>query len=156
MFLIEDYIFLDKRERQNHLDLSEPCIERGGHKTLLSTQCKALLAHILDTTIPSGSKIHCCHACNNDRCCNPKHLYWGTARENVDDGIQNGTIKSIYENTKNKYGEKRYKEMLSKNGKKFGYLGGLKSKGKPKSEEHKEKLRQANLGKKHIRNAGVM
>lgn len=63
--------------------LTEPCTERGGNSTL----CKAMLAEYLGTTIPSGRQIHVCHACNNAKCSNPRHLYWGTARENRRDQI---------------------------------------------------------------------
>lgn len=78
MILIEEYIIQSKVERQKHINLIEPCIERGGpQKGGLSSYCKGLVAHLLDTTIPSGHKIHVCHACNNEKCSNPKHLYWG-------------------------------------------------------------------------------
>jgi hypothetical protein len=76
--LIEEYIQQDKPDRQKHLELTEDCIEIGTN----SQQCRALLAHYVKTTVPRGYKIHLCHACNNDKCSNPKHLYWGTAREN--------------------------------------------------------------------------
>ena len=64
---INEYIKLPKEDRQNHLRLDEPCLERGGQ----SMYCKGLLAHIHDTTIPSGHKIHVCHACHNGACSNP-------------------------------------------------------------------------------------
>ena len=58
---------------------------------------KGLLAHLRDTTIPSGHKIHVCHACNNAMCSNPNHLYWGTAQENRLDFAATGNDKTIWE-----------------------------------------------------------
>lgn len=78
---IEEYMKRTKPERQQHLLLNEPCIEIGG----TSSRFRGLLAHSLGTTLPSGCKIHLCHACNNGKCSNPNHLYWGTAKENQDD-----------------------------------------------------------------------
>ena len=108
---------------------------------------KGLLAHIHDTTIPSGKKIHVCHACHNGKCSNPNHLYWGTARENKKDADNNGG-KSIWEKMIDKYGieeakrrQIRNKETASKNGK--GNIG------KTKSEEHKKKISEA-IKKKHL------
>lgn len=77
-----------KHERQSHIDLSENCIERGG----CSTNHKGVLAQYLETTIPNGKKAFLCHACNNENCSNPKHLYWGTPKENVQDAINCGTF----------------------------------------------------------------
>lgn len=81
---IYEYIKLPKSQRQEHLDLDDYCIERGGG----STYCKGLLAHLLETTIPKGHTIHVCHACNNSKCSNPNHLYWGTASENRMDRVK--------------------------------------------------------------------
>ena len=77
---IYEYITTPKAERQKHLKLDEECVERGAG----SYYFKGLLAHLLDTTVPTGHKVHLCHACHNDKCSNPKHLYWGTRKENVD------------------------------------------------------------------------
>lgn len=109
MFLIEDYMLKSLKERQQHIRLGEPCLERGGPKNGgLSSYCKGLLAHELDTTIPSGHKIHVCHACNNSRCSNPNHLYWGTAKENRKDSSE----LSPWEHMVRKYG---YKEARKHN-----------------------------------------
>ncbi len=81
----------DKQHRQSHLDLTESCIERGGN----STNHKGVLAQYLNTTIPYGGKYLLCHACNNGKCSNPKHLYWGSPKENVEDAIKNGTLCKI-------------------------------------------------------------
>lgn len=35
-----------------------------------------------------------CHRCDNPPCCNPAHLFWGTARDNTMDGIRKGRIKA--------------------------------------------------------------
>jgi len=136
MLLIEEYIKQSKEARQQHLVLTESCIERGGpQKGGLSSYCKGLMAHVLDTSIPSGHKIHICHACNNEKCSNPKHLYWGTAQENR---IDQGKDNSPWDRMVAKYG---YEEACKMNGKnKKGNTNGSGNKGKPKSEEHKRKI----------------
>jgi hypothetical protein len=115
---IEDYILLDREDRRKHLDLSAPCIERGGE----SKQFRGLLAHCLDTTIPKGFRIYLCHACNNGDCSNPAHLYWGTPRDNHLDQIESGTYKTFNERIIAKHGEAEAKKMFAKRG--------LKNKGK--------------------------
>jgi hypothetical protein len=91
----------EKKHRQEHLDLTESCIERGGN----STNHKGVLAQYLNTTIPYGRKYLLCHACNNEKCSNPKHLYWGSPKENVEDAIKNGHFGML--------GRGGYKKIMS-------------------------------------------
>ena len=133
MILIETYINETQSQRQSHLKLNEPCVERGGN----SENYRGLLAHLLDTSIPTGQKIHLCHACHNSKCGNPYHLYWGTSKENTADRMANGG-KTAWQNTVEKYGEEKARQMRAEN--KANNKGGAGNKGKPKSEEHKAKI----------------
>lgn len=133
---IEDYIQLPQATRQLHLKLDEPCIERGG----MSSYCKGLLAHILDTTIPSGKKIHVCHACHNAKCSNPHHLYWGTASENRLDAISNGAYLNPWEASVAKHGLVEAANRMKRSTASRAGKGNL---GKKKSEEHKRKIAEA-------------
>jgi hypothetical protein len=129
---IYEYILLPKEQRQQHLKLNDDCVERGAG----SYYFKGLLAYFLDTTVPTGHKIHLCHACHNAKCSNPEHLYWGTARENKLDQKENGE-KTIWERTVEKYGLEEAKKIAGSGNKS---LGGKANAGKPKSEEHKAKI----------------
>ncbi len=111
MIKIEDYLKKSKQERQSHLRLSEPCVIRGGK--FISATCRGILAYVLDTTIPAGFKINLCHACNNEKCSNPYHLYWGTAKENVEDAIACGK-KTFWESIVAKYGYEKACKMNSR------------------------------------------
>ena len=89
----ENYMSLPKLDRQSHLNLKEKCIERifetQYKKSGYSYYLKGLLAHFLDTNIPlrnkDGINVLMAHACNNAKCANPKHLYWATHKENIED-----------------------------------------------------------------------
>ena len=144
---IEEYILLPKAERQQHLRLDETCIERGAG----SYYFKGLLAHLLDTTVPTGHKVHLCHACHNAKCGNPNHLYWGTAQENRQDQVENGG-KTIWERTVEKYGLEEARNMNSRKGNR----NGEGNKGKTKSEEHKKKIAESVKRRYNTRNAPVM
>jgi len=134
---IYDYINLPKEDRQTHLKLDEDCVERGAG----SYYFKGLLAYVLDTTVPTGHKIHLCHACHNGACGNPNHMYWGTAQENRRDQVDRGTDKSVWQRTVEKYGLEGAKDLNRKS--KIGNQGGSGNLGKPKSEEHKKKIAEA-------------
>ena len=118
MVRIEEYISKTQVERQSHLVLSEPCVERGGGGG--SYILRGLLAHYLDTTIPKGGKILLCHACHNKACSNPNHLYWGTASENCFDALKAG-VKTAWDKTVEKHGVEGAREIQrsKRNGKSF-------------------------------------
>lgn len=110
MFLqIETYISKSREERRSHLDLSDPCIMIGGG----SRDFRGLLAHYLKTTVPAGRDVVLCHACHNGRCSNPKHIYWGTQRDNFLDQVDNGTTDSIKTRMINRYGEEGYRKIVA-------------------------------------------
>lgn len=111
---IEDHIIRPKSYRQRLLRLNEPCDIRGSDRAY---KCHALLAYILGTTIPKGRKIQCCHACHNNFCSNPYHLYWGTVTENHQDAYSNGKI-TIWDAMVRKYGLDKATQMQTNRGKK--------------------------------------
>jgi len=135
MIIVEEFINLTREERRAHLDLDDSCCERGGN----STKHKGVLAQYLDTTIPSG-RILLCHACNNSKCSNPKHLYWGTDYDNIIiDGTEFKTHMSPWHRRVEKYGLEKARAM----NRRVGNTNGAGNKGKPKSEEHKRKIAEA-------------
>jgi hypothetical protein len=132
---LEEYLTSNQAYRQQHLALNEDCIERGGN----STNHRGVLAQYLNTPI-YGKPADLCHACYNDKCSNPKHLYWGTRKENVQDAKNNGTYKSVWQNLVEKHG---YEMACKINARGNKAAGGKANKGKPKSEEHKRKIRES-------------
>lgn len=42
------------------------------------------------------------HKCDNQKCVNPKHLYWGTAKQNVRDAYRSGNAHTL-RNKKGQY-----------------------------------------------------
>jgi hypothetical protein len=136
MILIEEYMKQSQVARQQHLRMDEPCLERGGQSMYL----KGLMAHILGTTIPSGHRIHVCHACHNSQCSNPNHLYFGTPSENAIDRETNQP-NSIWNKMVNKYGEQEARNMMRRNSNPS--RAGKGNAGKPKSDEHRRKISEA-------------
>ena len=140
--LVENYLAKEQKQRQDHLDLNDECKERGGN----STNHRGVLAQYLDTPI-YGRPADLCHACHNAKCSNPKHLYWGTRKENTKDAIANGTFKSAWQNTVEKYG---YEEAIRMQAKGDKSAGGKANKGKPKSAEHRKNISKSLRGRDGI------
>jgi len=128
---INVYILKSKQDRQNHLDLTQDCIEIGGSD---STNYKGLLAHFLGTTIPNNNmskgrdKIYLCHACNKHSCSNPRHLYWGTPKENHEDDLQHRGQKPF--DLSHKYNDDEIREIRRRASSLGGTASGKKRKGK--------------------------
>ena len=150
----EEYMKLPREKRREHLRLEEDCIERieetQYNKSGYSYYLKGLLAEYLDTNIPirrngKGVRVLLCHACNNAKCSNPRHLYWGTDKDNmIDSGTGHDRKVALY-------GEEGAKEQYSKASKKgaetckerYGdnYFSKINNrKGKLKPEEHKKNI----------------
>jgi hypothetical protein len=58
------------------------------------------------TESPPNEDSMACHTCNNPSCCNPAHIYWGTAKTNVRDMDMAGRRNP-------NMGSKRYNAILS-------------------------------------------
>lgn len=137
MICVKSYLKESRDSRRSHLDLGSDCIERGGN----STNHRGVLAQYLNTPIFSRPA-DLCHACHNPDCSNPKHLYWGTRSDNIQDSKDNGTFKSAWDNMVDKYG---YEEACRMNSRGDKSAGGKANKGKPKTEEHKKNIAKSLL-----------
>ena len=124
MIIVKDWILESRTVRTVHLKLDEPCIERGGN----STVHRGVLAQFLDTDLPN--KVDLCHACHNGLCSNPRHLYWGTRTENINDMKANGNFINPYQRLLNKHGPEKIKEIILLNGSTGWAKGGRANKGK--------------------------
>ena len=113
MIKVIDWIKESREIITSHLNLHEPCIERGGN----STNHRGVLAQYLDTDFPKGYGIDLCHACHNGECSNPKHMYWGTRKENVADAKSQGKHKSPWEYSVEKFGYEEACRINKENGK---------------------------------------
>lgn len=91
------------------MKLDEPCSEIGGN----SQEFRALLSYFVGVKIPQKREFYLCHACNNDKCSNVRHLYWGTPSDNIQDMKERGTYKTVAESMRRKYGEEKFIEMVT-------------------------------------------
>tara|TARA_Y100000033_G_scaffold32957_1_gene31524 strand:- start:52 stop:552 length:501 start_codon:yes stop_codon:yes gene_type:complete len=138
-----------KKVRQSHLNLKDKCIERifetQYRKSGYSYYLKGLLAHILDTNIPvrkekNGVRVLLAHACNNAKCANPKHLYWATDKDNIEDS-GNAHQRDVKKNGKQSIIDRNRRLAKEKPPRFFSKINNRK--GKPLSEAHKRNLSKA-------------
>ena len=88
---------------KDHLDLSTPCVDvalkrrpviplrwTNKHGFKNHTVARIVLLSYLHLPVDSAEGTTC-HACNNEKCINPLHLYLGTQKDNIHDQIECGT-----------------------------------------------------------------
>lgn len=75
-----------------------PCVDHGGKGNLRGYQTcwyngryigKHVKALILHSGQPPDGR-HACHTCDNPRCIEPTHLFWGTRSDNMQDCVAKG------------------------------------------------------------------
>ena len=102
---LSEYMNLTREIRRQHINLSKPCVEMGGS----SRSSRALLGMYLGTTCEGqGMKTGLlCHACGNEGCSNPEHLYWGSSSDNsIDKYEHNPNLgREMFEKKLQKYGQ---------------------------------------------------
>ena len=80
-----------------------------------SHRVSALLNNLIDSL---SNPLHVLHRCDNPKCCNPKHLFLGTNKENVADRVSKGRTRSV-----SKHGEANGMSKLTKE--QVGQIRGL-------------------------------
>lgn len=86
-----------------------PVVGASDFHTAMPTNENTRMSHrsayeIVNGPIPTGLWV--LHRCGNKKCCNPKHLFLGTARDNSDDKMAKGRHKSAL-------GEKQWRSKLT-------------------------------------------
>lgn len=88
----------------NFMITSKPKYQTSAHRVVL------MLAEPLE----SYDDLEACHTCDNRACCNPKHLFWGTRQDNVDDMVRKGRVaKGQRLNHPNQVGDKNHAAKLT-------------------------------------------
>lgn len=64
-------------------------------------------------SIPLG--LYVCHSCDNPSCCNPKHLFLGTAKDNAQDKVKKGRQPKGEQIPSHKLTEDQVRSILKSN-----------------------------------------
>lgn len=73
------------------------------------------VAYIL-TNGPVSAGIKICHSCDNPKCCNPRHLWAGTNKENMQDCKAKGRVREGGRNGFSKLTDEQAKEIRNDRG----------------------------------------
>jgi hypothetical protein len=95
-----------------------PCRYAAGYGRLgigdMSKDGRMVLAHRVAWELTRGAipfGLYVCHRCDNRPCCNPDHLFLGTARDNAMDASIKGRIARI---TGARHGSKTHPERIAR------------------------------------------
>lgn len=89
--------YVDKRSENECWEWKASLMVRGNYGQIRHN-LKTLKAHRVSYEInigkiPNGKIV--CHKCGNSKCCNPLHLYAGTAKENWEDSVKHSTAYKL-------------------------------------------------------------
>mgnify|MGYP002133214347 CR=1 FL=1 len=89
--------YVDKKSNSECWEWNGSLAKRGNYGQI-SHKLKTLKSHRLSYEInigpiPEGKMV--CHKCGNSKCCNPNHLYAGTAKDNWNDCINHLTAYKL-------------------------------------------------------------
>lgn len=90
-------------------------VYRGYGRFRISIKDGFVAAHRFALHLATGISLEteklACHKCNNRKCCNPDHLYWGTAQENSNDCIRSNRQAAGSKNGSSKLTESQVLEI---------------------------------------------